>query len=146
MLGKYDHRAAGKAVALLATCFVVVAGAVTCFFIGVMIGGDPVHLLAIIAACFGGIVLLLFLLRDRKPENMAAARWSWLIGDNKQKVAYRLAPRAPPQEGPVAPNAPPTAESVRALGGGVAWVPSKNGAPSRNPSPRPSAGKKRKRK
>jgi hypothetical protein len=145
MLGRHDHRAAGRAVALLATCFVVIAGAITCFFIGVTIGGDPMHLLSITAACFGGISLLLFLLRDRKPENRAAARWSWMFGENKQKVTYRLAPRAPVSEGTIAPNAPPTAESVRALGGGVAWVPSKGAIPSRNPSPRPVPRKKRKR-
>jgi hypothetical protein len=145
MLGRHDHRGAGKAVALLATCFVVVAGAMTCFFIGVTIGGDPVRLLSITAACFGGISLLLFLLRDRKPENIAAARWGWLVGENKQKVTYRLAPRAPVSEESPAPNAPPTAESVRALQGGIAWVPSKGAVPPRNPSPRPPPRKKRKR-
>lgn len=123
--------------ALLATSFVVVAGAVTCTFIGMLSGENPLRLLTITGACFGGIALFLWLLRDKEPGNVAAERWSLLARSGRQKVEYRLSPRIPRRERSTAPIPPPTAESVRELTGGMnTWVPAK-GASSRNQSDSP---------
>lgn len=125
MLGKPDRSAGGKAATLFATTFVVIGGAIACMVVGVISGETPTRFLTITGACFGGILLLLWLLRDRNPGNVAAEKWSWLARSNRQKVAVRVAPRVPRRERASAPQGPPTAESVRELTGGmnVRWVP-----------------------
>lgn len=127
-----------KAVALLATCFVVGAGGAACLFIAFVSGyNDPVRPLLIAGGCVVGIVGLLWLMRDRQPENGAAVRWGWL-GRRRKKVEYHLTPRR--SHAPEGPAAPPTAESIRELGGGIhTWVPSQT-APvrdERKPSSKP---------
>ncbi|MGQ0636964.1 MAG: hypothetical protein ACT4QC_20335 [Planctomycetaceae bacterium] len=112
---------AHKAVALLATCMVVLGGALTCTFIAMMGSADQGRALMTAAACFVGIVLLLWLLRDRAPENQAATRWSWL-GYRRRKIEYQVKLKRPPAG--TGHNAPPTAETVRGLTGGLnTWVP-----------------------
>lgn len=124
---------AGKAVALLATCAVVAAGAVTCTFIGVAATADASRALTITGACFGGIVFLLWLLRDRQPGNTVAERWAWLTRERPRKVEYRLSARRPTASPPPIPLSPPTAESVREITGGLhTWVPSQ-GSRQRQP-------------
>jgi hypothetical protein len=124
-----DRSNEAKAVALLATCFVVGAGGVACLFIAFVSGHeDPMRPLLIAAGCFVGIIALLWLLRQR-PENRAAVRWGWL-GRRRKKVEYHLTPRR--SRPPESPAAPPTAESIRELGGGIhTWVPSQT-APVRD--------------
>lgn len=118
---------------LLATSFVVIGGAVTCAFIGTLSGESPLRLATMTGTCFGGIAFFLWLLREKQPGNAAADRWSWLARDDRQRVEYRAAPRVPRHERPKAPNSPPTADSVRALTGGLdTWVPSKGRTPRKD--------------
>jgi hypothetical protein len=142
MLGKRDRSAGGNAVAIFATSFVVIGGAATCIFIGMLSGESPLRLLTITAACFGGILFLLWLLREKQPGNIAAERWSWLARGQREKVEYRLSPRVPRSERSTAPIPPPTAESVRELTGGVAtWIPAKGVSRQETDSPRqPGSG------
>lgn len=129
MLGKHDRSSGGKAATLLATCFVVIGGALVCSFMGIALGENPFRLAGMTGGCFGGIVLLLWLLREKEPGNTAATRFSWLArAEEREKFDYRPAPRVPRHKRSPAPNAPPTAETVRALTGGLeTWVPSRDG-------------------
>ena len=122
--GGHNRHGAGKAVALLATGFVVLAGAVACVFVGVSTGEDQGRALSIAGLCFVGIVLLLWFLGERQPKNRLAEGWSWLSRRRRKKVEYHLTPR--PRLGtPDCPPAPPTAETVREVRGGInTWVPS----------------------
>ncbi|MSR60744.1 MAG: hypothetical protein EXS05_24410 [Planctomycetaceae bacterium] len=136
MRGPRERYGAGKAVALLATCFVVVGGAFTCVVISLSAGEESRRPLWLAAAFFAGIVALLWLLRDRKPENRFAVRWDWLARRRRRKIEYRLSHRPRGDSQPAVPNAPPTAESVRQLTGGInTWVP----APAAKPPPKSQA-------
>jgi hypothetical protein len=119
-----DSPGRGKAVALLATSFVVVGGGAACTLIALVSGADPTEQLGITLACFAGIVLLLWLLRDRDPANQAAERWAWLA--RRKKVPYRLEPRVRPDPRAAGTRTPPSVESVRELTGGqTTWVPAR---------------------
>src|SRR5262249_5781499 len=133
-----DRSNEAKAVALLATCFVVGAGGAACLFIAFVSGhSDPVRPLLMAGGCFVAIVTLLRLLQGRRPENRAAVRWGWL-GRRPKNGEHPLPPRR--SHAPEGPAAPPTAESIRELGGGInTWVPSQT-APvrdERKPSSKP---------
>ena len=123
MAGQPERNGASRAVALLATCIVVLLGVVGCAVIVLTSRSDPTGPLIVSGGCFLAISFLLWLIRDRHPGNMAAARWSWL-GRRRRRVPYRLEPRAVSPERPVPRNSEPTVESVRAVAGGInTWVP-----------------------
>jgi len=123
MAGQPERNGASRAVALLATCIVVLLGGVGCAVIVLTSRSDPTGPLIVSGACFLAISFLLWLIRDRHPGNMAAARWSWL-GRRRRRVSYRLEPKPVSSERPVHLNSEPTVESVRALAGGInTWVP-----------------------
>jgi hypothetical protein len=122
-----------RAVAWLATCFVVLGGAVACMAIAV--GGDLEHLEATLLPVGGVVVvtiILLWLMRDRPAESRLLTNWNWLMGRGKRRVAYRLKPKVPPCDRVQSPPAPPTAESIREIVGGPnTWVPAST--PPRRP-------------
>jgi hypothetical protein len=123
MAGQRERNGAKRAVALLATCLVVLMGSLGCATIVVASGTDLVGPLVITVGCFLAISFLLWLIRDCRPDNMAAIRWGWL-GRRRRRVEYRLMARPVSPERPVHRNSEPTAESVRALRGGInTWVP-----------------------
>lgn len=114
---------ARRAVALLATCLVVLIGALGCAVIIVTSRTDPTEPIIMGACCFLAICFLLWLIRDCHPDNMAAIRWGWL-GRRRRRVPYKLMPKPVSPERPIPLNSEPTAESVRALAGGInTWVP-----------------------
>jgi hypothetical protein len=121
-----NHNGGNKAVALLATCFVVLGGAISCAAIAV--AADPLHpesTLVPVAGVVVGIIFLLWILRDKPPETGSRINWGWLARRSKRKVAYKVQPKVPPSERASAPPAPPTAESIRAITGRQStWVPS----------------------
>ncbi|MFN0052157.1 MAG: hypothetical protein ACKV0T_08195 [Planctomycetales bacterium] len=122
------------AVALLATCVVVVGGAFTCVMIGLASGEELPRSLGFAGGCFAGIVLVLWLLRDRKATSSTRMNWGWL-GRRRRKVEFRVALRPRPDDQPSRPLSPPTAESIRELGGGInTWVPSQTAPPPRKKS------------
>lgn len=124
MSGRQNHEGANKAAALLATSFVLVGGAVTCVFVATAMQADLVQALSIGGVTFGSFALVMWLLRDRTPANTARLRWGWLGRKPARKVALKLK-RARAAERYEAPPAPPTAETVRELKGGInTWVPS----------------------
>lgn len=114
---------ARRAVALLATCLVVLMGALGCAVIIVTSRTDPTEPLIATGCCFLAIGFVLWLIRDCHPGNMAAIRWGWL-GRRRRRIAYKLMARPVSPERPIHLNSEPTAESVRALAGGInTWVP-----------------------
>jgi hypothetical protein len=131
----HDHRHGNRAVVLMATCLIVLMGAIGCAAIA--LAGDPDKPLSTLiqaGAAVVGIIFLLWILREKPPENRAKIAWSWLVRRRKRKVAFRAQAKLPPSQRAAAPPAPPTAETVRALTGGTStWVPSAN-APPRGPA------------
>src|SRR5579862_7602780 len=121
-----DNNRGNNAVTLLATCLVVLGGAVTCVVISLASETIPQkkELLQRAVLATGGIIVLLWLLRDRAPENQSKLRWSWLAR-RRRKVAYRAKRRLPEGQRAPAPPGPPTAESIRSITAGQnTWVPS----------------------
>ena len=123
-----------KAVTLLATCLVVLGGALTCTAIAISAEQkNPRAALTPAASVIAGIIFLLWLLRERPPENRARTLWSWLARRRKRRVPYRVQPKLPPSQRNSAPPVPPTAESVREIARSHnAWVPSASAPPRRD--------------
>ncbi|HEY3968448.1 MAG TPA: hypothetical protein VGM05_28125 [Planctomycetaceae bacterium] len=133
-----NHNSGNKAVTLLATCLVVLGGAITCAAIGLSAesGLQKKSSLQWTGATTGGIIVLLWLLRDRPRENQARAIWAWLGRKRRRTVVYRAQPKLPAGQRSTAPPAPPTAESVRSITAGTnKWVPVSTAPPKR-----PSSG------
>ena len=129
----HDPRSCNRAVVLMATCLIVLMGAITCTAIALV--GDPeqpVSMLVQAGGVVAGIIFLLWILREKPPENRLKTAWSWIGRRRKRKVAYRAQARLPPAQRAVAPQAPPTAATIRELAGGTStWVPSTNTPPRR---------------
>src|SRR6185295_19326288 len=105
-----DHRNGNRAVVLLATCLIVLMGAIACAAIAFV--GDPENPLPTliqVGAAVVGIIFLLWVLREKPRENHAKIVWSWLGRRRKRKVAFRAQAKLPPAERSLAPPAPPTA-------------------------------------
>ena len=119
------HDSGNRAVAWLATCFVVSGGAFSCTAIAM--AGNPEHLQATLLPVGGvvaGTILLLWLLRDKPPESRLMTNWNWLLRRGKRRVAYHLKPMLPPRDRVPNSPSPPTAESIREITGGQkTWVP-----------------------
>jgi hypothetical protein len=128
---RQDHDSGNKAVTLLATCFVVLGGAASCTAIA--IAADPEHLEATLVPVGGvvlGIVILLWVLRERPRESRARVMWGWLARRRKPRVAYHVKPRVPPAERAAPPAGPPTADSIRQITGRQStWVPAATARP-----------------
>src|SRR5689334_21982723 len=117
---RQNHESGNRAVALLATCLVVLGGADTCATVTLV--SDPEHpglALARAGGVVAGIVALLWLLRERPRENRAKSIWGWLGRRRRRKVEFRVKAKLPPAQRSPAPPGPPTAESIRALSGGT---------------------------
>lgn len=128
-----NHRRGNRAVSLLATCLVVLGGAAACAVI--VLSSDARgrdSSLGWALGVFGGICIMLWLLRDRRADNSARTRWAWL-GRRRRKIAYEIRARLPPsQRSSSPPPAPPSAESVRGISAGTnTWVPSSTAPPNR---------------
>jgi hypothetical protein len=125
----HDHRNGNRAAVLMATCLIVLMGTIGCAAIA--LAGDPEKPLSTLiqaGAAIVGIIFLLWILREKPPENHSKTVWSWLGRRRKRKVAFRAQAKLPPSQRAAATPAPPTAETIRALGGGTStWVPSANG-------------------
>jgi len=106
-------------------------GAIGCAAIAFL--GDPEKPLSMLiqaGAAVVGIIFLLWILREKAPENRSKIVWSWLGRRRKRKVAFRAQAKLPPSQRTATPPAPPTVETIRALTGGTStWVPSANGPP-----------------
>ena len=122
---RQKQESGNRAVAWLATCTVVLGGAVSCTVIAV--AADPNHLESTLVPVGGvvlGMLVLLWILRERPPESRLWTNWNWLMGRGKRRVAYHVKPKIPPCERVSTPPAPPTVESIREITGGQStWVP-----------------------
>ena len=127
----HDHRHGNRAVVLLATCLVVLMGAITCAAIALV--ANPARALPTLVQAGGaivGIVFLIWVLRERPPENQAKLVWSWLGRRRRRKVVFRVKARLPASQRTGSLPAPPTAESIRAITGRTStWVPVPNAEP-----------------
>lgn len=121
----------GQAVAWLATCFVVMAGIISCTFIAVAMNANVVQIARYGGPLVLGVGSLFWLLRDRKPGGRLSQRWEWLSRRRRPKTRLKLTRvTASPRPNQPAP-APPTVESLRELKGGLnTWVPSEHRARS----------------
>ncbi|MBI3864187.1 MAG: hypothetical protein HY290_20070 [Planctomycetia bacterium] len=131
---RQNHSSGNRAVTLMATCLVVLGGAITCG--AIVLSADAERrgsTLLSTGATMCGIVVLLWLLRDRPRENRAKSIWGWLGRKRRRKIAYRVEARLPAaQRSLESPPAPPTAESIRAMTGRTStWVPASTAPPSR---------------
>jgi hypothetical protein len=129
-----NHNSGNKAVTLLATCVVVLGGAITCAAIGLAAesGLQKKSSLLWTAATTAGIVVLLWLLRDRPRENRAKVLWGWLARKRRRRVVYRAQARVPRGQHSSVPLSPPTAESIRSISAGAnTWVPVSTDPPKR---------------
>lgn len=137
-----NHEPGNRAVALLATCLVVVGGAASCVL--VVLASDPARprsTLTTVGAVVGGALVLLWFLRDKPRENRSRLIWSWLARRRRRKVEYRVRAKLPPNQRSTAVPAPPTPESIRALTGGTStWVPAGTTRPRPAAAPEPRAG------
>src|SRR5262245_56886432 len=120
----HDPQRGKRAVALLATSFVVLGGAVSCAIVALVAAHNhPEAALLPVAGVMMGTLFLLFLLREPR-ENRLKTGWGWLSHRRKRRVPYRVRARLRPSERSPAPTGPPTIESIRQITGRVnAWVP-----------------------
>ncbi len=121
---RQKHENGNRAVAVLASCFVVLGGAATCAAIVLSVRVE--HLEAVIVSIAGAsaaMLILLCLLFGRPPENRVKAGWSWLSRERKRRVPYRVRAKIPASERVTSPPAPPTVETIRAITGRQStWV------------------------
>ncbi len=124
-----NRQRGNRAVALLATCFVVLGGGASCTVIALSAGGDnPQAALLPIAGVMAGTLILLWLLREEPAVNKLKVGWSWLSHRRRRRVPYRVRAKLPPHERASSPPAPPTVESIRQIAGplqprtGGTWV------------------------
>jgi|GEM_PF-2753090 len=129
----HDHQNGNRAAVLMATCLIVLMGAIGCAAIA--LAGDPERPLSTLiqaGAVFIAIVFLLWILRDRPAENHSKIVWSWLGRRRKRTVTFKAQAKLPPSQRVADSPAPPTAEAIRELAGGTStWVPSTNAPPRR---------------
>ena len=128
---KSKHDSPGeKAVAWLATCVVLFSGFGICTFIILAFSDSPVPFLLATVAGILGFALLLWLLRDKQPQDGLRQRYGWLGRGRAAHKSLRLRfGRKSKVEGNTQPqaNQPPTAEKVRQIrdeSGMSTWVPS----------------------
>lgn len=128
-----NHSNGNKAVSLLATCLVVLGGAVTCAVIVLSVDAERRQSsLQWTLGVMGGIIVLLWLFRDRPPENQAKAVWGWLGRKRRRRIAYRARAMLPASQRSGATPGPPTVESVRDIAAGTnTWVPASTCPPKR---------------
>src|SRR5262245_41097932 len=131
---QHDPSRGRRAVAILATCFVVLGGAAACVAIAMSANfSHPESSLLPIAGIVAGMLVLLWLLREAPAVNHVKSGWSWLSRRRRRRVPYYVHPRLPPSERSPAPAGPPTAESIRQITGRQStWTP----APA-DPAPPP---------
>ncbi len=129
-----DHGSGNRAAVLMATCLILLLGAIGCTTIALV--ADPKQPLSTLIQAGGAILAITFLiwiLRDKPRENRAKIAWSWLGRRRKRKIEYRARAKLPPEQR-TAPPAPPTAAAIRELGGGTStWVPSSKKPPLTEP-------------
>jgi hypothetical protein len=130
---QHDHSRGNRAVALLATCFVVLGGAAACAAIAMSADLEhPEAAFVPIAGILAGMLILLWLLREPPAVNHLKNGWTWLSQRRRHRVTYHVKPRLPPSQRSPAPSGPPTAESIRQITGRPGtWVPT----PVEQPSP-----------
>ena len=122
---QHDPSRGRRAVAILATCFVVLGGAAACAAIAMSTDlAHPEAALLPIAGIVGGMLILVWLLREPPAVNHLKNRWTWLMRRRKRRVPYHVKPRLPPSERSPVPPTPPTAESIRQITGRQStWMP-----------------------
>lgn len=121
-----SHNKGNKAVTLFATCLVVFGGAMT-FCVVAMSNetrGDQSSALSIAGLTTLGIVVMLWLLRDRRDAGGLHDVWGWLARRKKRRVEYRPRLRRTTNTTILGTNAPPSVESIRTINAGKnVWNP-----------------------
>jgi hypothetical protein len=131
---RQKHDSGNRAVAMLASFFVVLGGAATCAAIVLSAGKENAETaLLSIAGATVAMLTLLWLLCGRPPESRMKTGWSWLAGRPRRRIPYRVRAKLRPSERVSSPPAPPTVETIRAITGRQGtWVPAP-GAPPQAP-------------
>ena len=134
MLGRQNRERGDKAVALLATCLVVLGGAIASGFVLLSTGNDAQNSVWMWAGSFAGIVVILWLIRERSERgdrDSAARAWFWSRKANSDELPVIVRRREPVSQADQAPSpTPPTVERVREITeihNQNTWVPAKKG-------------------
>ena len=110
---------------LLATCFVILGGALACTGMTLAFSADPTIPLMVIGGVTAGLGLLAILFRER-PAVRSRSVMSWVFSRNARpaQVNYRPAIRKPRWQ-QFGTNAPPSLDEIRDLKDSERnWVPS----------------------
>lgn len=118
-----------RAVAWLATSFVLFAGLGTCTFIVLMFSADPAPILLATVGGILGFAGLLWILRNKQRDNILRMRYGWLRGMRaaQKSVRYRFGRKSRARHVDPQTNQPPTADQIRQIrdeSGLSTWVPS----------------------
>lgn len=122
-----DHER--QAVSLLATAFVIVAGAAATAFMVLAVAERASWTdWAVWGSMFGGVVFIILSMLQPREKQMGWQRlafWTKARDDTDPLETYRFRKRRTSTTGGVGTNQPPTLESVResAAQGSVRWVP-----------------------
>ena len=125
-----DRSLGSKAVALLATAWILFLGGAICVALVLAFSPTPDQTLKRLGVGLGGMALLAFLLRDRRGETSLRQRFLWVSSHRatSDKSAYRPARQSGEPSRPESCG-PPTVESIRELKDGLnTWVPSRSAA------------------
>jgi hypothetical protein len=127
-MGRYQQpRERSRAVAILATTVVVLAGLGCCSFVVLASSQDPRSSLWVCGGCFAGVVLFLWVIRE-KPDARPTERlpfWYWLKrgGAVDEVTHYQIAKQRRRSEQQT-PQQPPTVDVIRDLADSPStWVP-----------------------
>jgi len=127
MMAQRRNELAERAVAVLATAFVVMGGLGASIFLIVVNSSTPTQTIIYLAVGCAATGILLWLLRERDPLTPRATVFTWFSRPKATTYHYKLKIRKTSSPQNQAPQQPPTAAQVRemkqeALG---TWVPSK---------------------
>jgi hypothetical protein len=127
--GKHDTPG-DKAVAWLATSFVLFGGLGTCLFIVLAFSDTPIPVLLATVVGILGFIILFWVLQDKETQDLLRQRYGWLRRGQAahRSLRIRFGRKSRAEKGKQAQtNQPPTAESVRQLRDESVqntWVPS----------------------
>ena len=114
------------AASMLASTVVVIGGMLICGFIIILFSDDPNNDLLWLLGSVAGIILLLWLVRDKPPHQARTRNFFWLSRQKPEPFMPNYVPRKRRNSEKIAlgSNEPPSAENIRSLKEGAnSWVP-----------------------
>ncbi len=118
-------RPSDNAAMILAASLTFLGGLAACVFISVSSSPDPRKAIAVAVCAFVGVILLLWLARDRHPDDLRDTLWSRLFDRPRtRKVTVQVRRNKSASLDLQEPAGPPSAERIRELKAHAStWVP-----------------------